>query len=1042
MEEEDEVQNRDHDKEDNDPDLTLYLIHSAPTVNRFECESHAEWCRMASILENFDAIQDDEAYAELKIFLDLYPFLINWQHVVETRKQKNEVSREPVRIHEEPVVPKKEQRTIFLSKKERCKNEDIIKRKKITESCSYMPDIQVPRRGKASRNMKTLLSFAVDGCLDVNKRQKCVDLLLSRGSRLHIRHARGFLVDCAQSAAVDALVEKLKRASSLKNRPLLDVQNWIHRNRHIFEHPMTSNECALRDRHRHLIDVMIAARPNFPRSLEEEEVDRIAKGESVETVVSPLNLVEDFADFIPPLGEGTEQSSAFDLPILIKTRSRQVQEGEGSSLPSATIQNERKDAVNERATEPDDVDGEGRPPKPFKNNGDFCDAYISQYTGDVRFFTPKSIIAKVHDENKRLAMERGSKLGFIPYLAQMGTVFGEHEKEAIEAWRKLSAILCAEVLNVQYRVYDSGRNCQLVHDFCRRYPEMVNFQNNYAYGFADMPQGYGYGGYATLMAFAGIDSPAAVAMRLRKEAKKNRANNAKRDKAYRLRYIRASQKAASAARRRSRRLEDIANGGDGKGDFKDSETETDSAESSLPSSTWHDSSEEEKDEECRNATSAEILLRYGARVYTVHGGKTTLGWWSEERLGRWIRIQQEQDTKSDAFHKYMLGRVKKPIPYPEEREGLWGAVVAQRQDEPLSRQGRVAENDENFNFSGTQDEYDAENLSMTTGESTSSSTRALPPPGHDNPLRRQAIATTSASVSSTGIKKATRKSDALEYGAEYQDVSISISWPFAVYRKASLPLETTYDKDKLAGVLDKATRYLCGAGLGSGVSTSSRTSGTTTSAALSSSSASDPSSSSSTSAFLVSKKNSRIMTRQQTQSREREPFVRELTLQAHGAAMELRFPLLANLVTKMNEGKLQQNKNASHMVKIKAIKTKFRPDDPENVNVNFAIQTLLKKEMKNMTEHEMNVQLGLESKSCRANNKDQAQQDRSQQDLQNEAASGRAPAWVYQAIRSGEAKKDESSNLAFRWHDGQQLQSKDPLVRDLGPEVVITLVAA
>lgn len=56
---------------------------------------------------------------------------------------------------------------------------------------------------------KPLLSFAVEGVQDISMRQKCVDELLSRGARVHIRHAHGFLIDEAEQTG-SAFVSHLK----------------------------------------------------------------------------------------------------------------------------------------------------------------------------------------------------------------------------------------------------------------------------------------------------------------------------------------------------------------------------------------------------------------------------------------------------------------------------------------------------------------------------------------------------------------------------------------------------------------------------------------------------------------------------------------------------------------------------------------------------------------------------------------------------------------------------------------------------------------
>lgn len=76
---------------------------------------------------------------------------------------------------------------------------------------SYPSMINLQAKHGESKQFKPLLSFAVDGVKDTSLRQQCVDELICRGARVHIRHSDGFLLEDASksgSAFVEHLVSK------------------------------------------------------------------------------------------------------------------------------------------------------------------------------------------------------------------------------------------------------------------------------------------------------------------------------------------------------------------------------------------------------------------------------------------------------------------------------------------------------------------------------------------------------------------------------------------------------------------------------------------------------------------------------------------------------------------------------------------------------------------------------------------------------------------------------------------------------------------
>merc|ERR1712187_109352 len=77
-----------------------------------------------------------------------------------------------------------------------------------------------------------------------------------------------------------------------------------------------------------------------------------------------------------------------------------------------------------------------------------------------------------------------------------------HEQDALAAWRNVSSKLCGET---HEPVNDEAVMTGIVDDFCNKYPEMVNFQNNHAVNHSnDAP--YGYFGYSPLITFAGAQA--------------------------------------------------------------------------------------------------------------------------------------------------------------------------------------------------------------------------------------------------------------------------------------------------------------------------------------------------------------------------------------------------------------------------------------------------------------------------------------------------------------------------------------------------------
>jgi len=114
--------------------VKMTMVKSLLTLQCYEENSHAEWLEIAHKLQDRN-VNDDTALVHLHAFLDKYLALINWQ---------------------------------------------------------------VEATNLGQKTIKPLLSHAVENCLDTQLRQQCVDELLNRGARVHIRHWRGFLIDSAR----------------------------------------------------------------------------------------------------------------------------------------------------------------------------------------------------------------------------------------------------------------------------------------------------------------------------------------------------------------------------------------------------------------------------------------------------------------------------------------------------------------------------------------------------------------------------------------------------------------------------------------------------------------------------------------------------------------------------------------------------------------------------------------------------------------------------------------------------------------------------
>lgn len=142
--------------------VTMTIIKVPMTLERFEEKSVEEWRGLAKQLQS-KTITDDAMLVYLCTFLDKYPALINWQTTLEA---------------------------------------------------------------EAAGPFKPLLSFAVEACPSTEWRQQCVDELLKRGARIHIRHEQGFLIDMA-GASGSAFVPYLKqKAQQFKVYEARALASW------------------------------------------------------------------------------------------------------------------------------------------------------------------------------------------------------------------------------------------------------------------------------------------------------------------------------------------------------------------------------------------------------------------------------------------------------------------------------------------------------------------------------------------------------------------------------------------------------------------------------------------------------------------------------------------------------------------------------------------------------------------------------------------------------------------------------------------------
>lgn len=107
-----------------------------------------------------------------------------------------------------------------------------------------------------------------------------------------------------------------------------------------------------------------------------------------------------------------------------------------------------------------------------------------------------------HEQGFLIEEAKRSGSVFIDYLNEQINESKAYDQEAIAAWREVSSKLCGETSR---QVHDENEMTRIVEEFCKKYPQMVNFQNNHAVNTSnDMP--YGYFRYAPLMTFAGAQA--------------------------------------------------------------------------------------------------------------------------------------------------------------------------------------------------------------------------------------------------------------------------------------------------------------------------------------------------------------------------------------------------------------------------------------------------------------------------------------------------------------------------------------------------------
>lgn len=135
--------------------IQMTMIKTLMSLERYEEKSFEEWREVAQKLQRFD-IDDVTVLADLRIFLDKYPTLVNFQSSFQTSSE--------------------------------------LKESGLRRVCC-----------------KPLLGYAVSGCGHKHLRQQCVDELLKRGARVHIRHETGFLIDQARPSAFEYYLLQKKR---------------------------------------------------------------------------------------------------------------------------------------------------------------------------------------------------------------------------------------------------------------------------------------------------------------------------------------------------------------------------------------------------------------------------------------------------------------------------------------------------------------------------------------------------------------------------------------------------------------------------------------------------------------------------------------------------------------------------------------------------------------------------------------------------------------------------------------------------------------
>jgi hypothetical protein len=106
-----------------------------------------------------------------------------------------------------------------------------------------------------------------------------------------------------------------------------------------------------------------------------------------------------------------------------------------------------------------------------------------------------------HQDGFLVDVAKISGSAFVEYLQTKQKEFEMYEQHAVTAWRDVSSKLCGET---SQQVHGEKEMTRIVQEFCKKYPEMVNFQSNHALGPNEVP--YGYFGYAPLIAFAGAQA--------------------------------------------------------------------------------------------------------------------------------------------------------------------------------------------------------------------------------------------------------------------------------------------------------------------------------------------------------------------------------------------------------------------------------------------------------------------------------------------------------------------------------------------------------